>query len=134
MKNQCSLSQTVSIMAHFDDRLHGKLTHDIDKILELEKFEILSTNYRKLKNKFGWKKHQQFYDFIKDNKLAVAITELAFTKFDIDKSFLNVLKPVCGEEFVEEYKKKPSAIIKFDDQLKISSHLIIVNDFIAKKL
>lgn len=131
MKRQITpLNQVLSITACFDERAMGKLTHDINRIFELQSFEILSTNYRKLKDKFGWKKHQQFYDFIKDNKLAFAITDLAFTKLDIDKSFLDVLKPVCGEEFVEEYKKKPSAVIKFDTPLKISSHLIIVKDFI----
>ena len=123
--NKQSLVQELSILALFDKRAKLKINHDPFIIQHLEPFEVLSTSYRKVKEVMGFKYHDEFYSFLAENGLCCAITEVAFTNLDVDKSFLDDLKPILGEEQVENLKKKPSAKILFDAKLKISSHLII---------
>lgn len=128
--NKQDLSQDLSIMALFDPRAKLKITHNIEDIFNLAKFTVLSTNYRKIKKYFNFKYHNEFFNYLKESNLCFAITEVAFTHLDVDKSFLDILKPTCGEEFVENYKKQPSAIIMLDEKLKIHSHLIICRNII----
>lgn len=127
-----SLSQELSIMALFDERAKLKITHDVFMIKDLKPFEVLSTSYRKIKELFRFSHHYKFYDFLEEHKLCYAITEVAFTHLDVDKLFLDELKPILGEEQIEKIKKKPSAKILFDEKLKISSHLIICKNIIEK--
>ena len=119
----------ITILNVLSDTTKVKITHDIERIFDLQAAEVLSTNYRKLKEKFNFKKHKDFFEFIKKNNFLVAQTEVAFTHLDIDKSFLNRLKPAFGNDLIEEIKLKPSAKILFDAPLKTSSHLIIIKKY-----
>ena len=110
-----------------------KISHKVEDIKNLSENILLSVNYRKIKELLKFTRHNQFFKFCEDNNLSYAITELSVTHLDFDKSFLDMLKPTCGEEFVEEYKKKPSAKILFGENLKINSHLIIIKNSLRLK-
>ena len=131
--NEDSVMTQITVLNALSDTTKIKITHDIQRIFDLQAGEVLSTNYRKLKEKFNFKKHKDFSEFIRKNNFLVAQTEIAFTHFDIDKSFLNSLKTTLGNDVVEEIKLKPSAKILFDAPLKISSHLIIIKNIEIKK-
>lgn len=104
------------------------ISHKVEDINNLSENVLLSVNYRKVKELLKFTRHNQFHKFCKDNGLLFRITELQVTNLDFDKSFLDVLKIAFDDELVEEIKKKPSAKILLDEELKISSHLIIVKN------
>lgn len=102
-----------------------RLTHNPKEILGLRADILLSCNYRKIKEVLKIKFHRQFFEFCEKNALQFYITELAVTKLDFDKSFLDELQSVMSKEQIENLKKIPTAKILADSELKISSHLII---------
>ena len=103
-----------------------RLTHNAKEILGLREDILLSTTYRKIKEVLEIKFTKQFRKFCAENNLRFAITEVAVTKLDFDKSFLDDLVEIFGgKEKLEEYKKHPTIKILADAELKASSHLII---------
>lgn len=102
-----------------------RLTHNAKEILGLREDLLLSTSYRKIKEVLEIKFTKQFRKFCAENQIRFYITDLAVTKLDFDKSFLDEIEHIIGKDKLEEFKKQPTIKILADAELKASSHLII---------
>lgn len=105
-----------------------ELTHNPLDIFALKDHKIaLSCPLRKIKKVLNFHYNKDFISYCKNNNLTFKITDLQVTKFDFDKSFLDVLSPFVTKNQLKEIKETPTIVVLENEKLKASSHLLIAS-------